>query len=48
MKEYKKLEDLNLVDSYLFSRSTEKPQNAKLIAKMIIERAMGRVIKTNY
>ncbi len=42
---YKNLEDLNLIDSYLFSRSTEKSQNAKLIAKMIIERAMGRIIK---
>ncbi len=45
MNKSKSLQDLNLVDSFLFSASTENPQNAELIAKMIIERATGRRIK---
>ena len=45
MNKSKSLQDLNLVDSFLFSASTENPQNAKLIAKLIIERATGRRIK---
>lgn len=45
MKTSKSLQDLNLVDSFLFSASTENPQNAEFIAKLIIERATGRKIK---
>ena len=45
MNKSKSLQDLNLVDSFLFSASTENPQNAELIAKLIIERATGRRIK---
>ena len=45
MKTSKSLQDLNLVDSFLFSASTENPQNAEFIAKLIIERATGRRIK---
>ncbi len=44
MNKSKTLDDLNLVDSFLFSASTEKTQNAELIAKLIIERATGRRI----
>lgn len=45
MKTSKSLQDLNLVDSFLFSASTENPQDAEFIAKLIIERATGRKIK---
>lgn len=45
MKQSKSLQDLNLVDSFLFSASTENPQNAEFIAKIIIERTTGRKIK---
>ncbi len=45
MKTSKSLQDLNLVDSFLFSASTENPQDAEFIAKLIIERATGRRIK---
>ena len=45
MNKSKSLQDLNLVDSFLFSASTENPQDAELIAKLIIERATGRRIK---
>ena len=44
-KSYKSLQDLNLIDSFLFSASTENPQDAEFIAKLIIERATGRRIK---
>lgn len=44
-KTTKSLQELNLLDSYLFGASTENPQNAEFIAKLIIERAMGRRIK---
>lgn len=45
MNKSKSLQDLNLVDSFLFSATTENPQDAELIAKLIIERATGRRIK---
>lgn len=44
-KSYKSLQDLNLIDSFLFSASTENSQDAEFIAKLIIERATGRRIK---
>lgn len=40
----KTLQELNLIDSFLFGASTEKPQNAEFIAKLIIERATGRKV----
>ena len=39
IKKFKPLQELNLIDSFLFSASTEKTQNAEFIAKLIIERA---------
>jgi len=45
MNKSKSLQDLNLVDSFLFSASNENSQDAELIAKLIIERATGRRIK---
>ena len=45
MKTSKSLQDLNLIDSFLFSASTENSQDAEFIAKLIIERATGRRIK---
>ncbi len=44
-KSTKSLQELNLLDSYLFGASTENPQNAEFIEKLIIERATGRRIK---
>ena len=35
------LQKLNLLDSFLFSAATENPENAKLIAKIIIRRVLG-------
>ena len=35
------LQELNLLDSFLFSAATENPENAKLIAKIIIRRVLG-------
>lgn len=37
----KSLDDLNMLDSFLFSVSTEETKNAELIARIIIERATG-------
>ena len=37
----KELKDLNLLDAFLFSVTTENPENAKLIAKTIIRRVFG-------
>ena len=37
----KTLKDLNLLDSFLFSEVTENPENAKLIARIIIKRVLG-------
>lgn len=40
-KDFRKL---NLINSFIFSASTEKPENAKFIAKLIIERATGKKV----
>lgn len=37
----KKLKDLNLMDAFLFDVSTEKPEDAKVIARTIVKRVMG-------
>lgn len=37
----KSLDDLNMLDSFLFSVSTEETNNAELIARIIIERVTG-------
>lgn len=37
----KSLDDLNMLDSFLFSVSTEETRNAEVIARIIIERATG-------
>lgn len=41
-KPRRSLQDLDLLDAFLFGASTENPQHAELIAKIIIERATGR------
>ena len=41
-KEIKPLQDLNLINSFLFDSSMENPKNAKFIAKTIVKRATGR------
>ena len=41
----KSLEDLNLMDAFLMDVATEDAENAKLIAKVIIERATGRRVE---
>lgn len=40
----KAFKGLNLINSFLFGASTEKPENAEFIAKLIIERATGRKV----
>jgi len=42
---FKPYEELNLMDSFLFESTTEKPENAVIIAKPIIERATGKRVK---
>lgn len=42
MNKSKSLQELNLINSFLFGASTEDPQNAEFIAKLIIERATGK------
>lgn len=42
MSKSKPFQELDLVDSFMFGASTENPENAKYIAKLIIERATGR------
>ncbi len=42
MNKSNSLQELNLIDSFLFSAFTENTHNAKLIAKLIIERATGK------
>ncbi len=37
----KTIKDLNLLDSFLFCEATENPENAKLIARIIINRVLG-------
>ena len=41
----KPYEELNLMDSFLFETVTEKPENAIVVAKPIIERATGRRVQ---
>lgn len=43
-RETKTLQELNLIDSFLFGASTEKTQDAEFIAKLIIERATERKV----
>ena len=38
----KAFKSLNLINSFLFGASTEKPENAEFIARLIIERATGK------
>ena len=45
MKKSKSFQELNLVDGFMFGASTEDPENAKFIAKLIIERATGKKVK---
>lgn len=35
------LNDLNLMDSFLFSAITERTQNAEVVARLVVERATG-------
>ncbi len=44
-KSNQSIQDLNLLDSYLFGAATEIPENAEYIAKIIIERTLGCKIK---
>ena len=37
----KKLEELNLMDAFLFDVSTERPENAEIIARTIVRRVVG-------
>lgn len=41
----KSIQDINLVDSFLSSASTENTRDAEYIAKLIIERATGHRTK---
>ena len=43
-KTFKPLQELNLIDSFLFGASTEKTQDAEFIAKLIIERATNEKV----
>ena len=43
--EKKSLQDLDLINSFLFRASTENSEDAKFIAKLIIERATGRKVE---
>ncbi len=43
-KTSRSLEELTMLDAFLFMASTEKIQNAEFIAKIIIERATGRKV----
>ena len=45
MNKSKSFQELNLVDGFMFGASTENPENAKFIAKLIIERATGKKVK---
>ena len=37
----KEFKDLSLLDAFLFALATENPENAKLIAKIVIRRVFG-------
>ena len=41
----KKLEDLNMMDSFLFDASTEDPEAASVIARTIVKRVTGHELK---
>ena len=41
---FKPLQELNLIDAFLFGASTEKTQDAEFIAKLIIERATNEKV----
>lgn len=41
----KTLKDLNLMDAFLFDVSTEKTENAEIIARTIIKRVIGHELK---
>ena len=43
-KTYKPLQELDLIDAFLFGASTEKPQDVEFIAKLIIERATNEKV----
>ena len=43
-KTFRPLQELNLIDSFLFGASTEKIQDAEFIAKLIIERATNEKV----
>ena len=45
MNKSKSLQELNLVDGFLFGASTENPEDAEYIAKLIIERATGKKVR---
>lgn len=45
-KTFKPLQELDLIDAFLFGASTEKPQDAEFIAKLIIERATNEKVDT--
>jgi len=45
-KVFKPLQDLNLINSFLFDSSMENPENAKFIAKTIVKRATGRELSS--
>lgn len=46
MSIYKKpLEELNMMDSFLFEGTTERPENAIFIAKVIIKRVTGHLVE---
>ena len=40
----KSLQELNLIDSFIFSCSTENIKDAEFIAKLIIKRVTGHTI----
>ncbi len=44
MSKSKPFQELNLVDGFLFGASTENPEDAEYIAKLIIERATGQKV----
>lgn len=44
MNKSKSFQELNLVDGFLFGASTENPEDAEYIAKLIIERATGKEV----
>jgi len=46
MSIYKKsLEELNMMDSFLFEGTTERPENAEFIARVIIKRVTGHLVE---